>query len=61
MEQEEFEIISEETIDNMLFEIKDAITEIGYDAKFSGDEQLRGYSSKVISHIHKIIIGSKII
>ena len=63
MEKEKFEIMSEETIDSMSSEIKDAITEIAYDAKFSEDDSHKGYSNKgysnkVIDHIYGIICGS---
>jgi len=58
MEQEKIEIMSEDTIDNISSEIKDAITEIAYDAKFSENDSHKEYSNKVIDHIYGIICGS---
>lgn len=50
-----------EMVEKMVDDIKDMITEVGYDAKFLADPEKREYAQKTIKHIYAVLIGSKII
>jgi len=46
--------MEKEKIDKMVDEIKDMLTEVGYDAKFA-DDKLKKHSAKTIDSIYKIL------
>ena len=46
--------MEQEKIDSMVEEIKDMLTEVGYDAKWA-DEELKKHSEQTIDSIYKIL------